>query len=203
MRRTKQLMSLLGHHNHTFYEATATQLTLYELGALIAVAGNEAGFDVYSEYAQTVGKTRNGNPRFGKMDCAWFRKGSKATMQVAWEIDGRDVSKAHLHGSSARIGNNKKFWKSEAKIQVQALYSGLCSAGSESTQTRIRESRLKSLRSGFLRRHPERAYHADGLHARKDRLCNAISSYASKPQVGQTKPRTRLLTNTAAAPTDP
>jgi hypothetical protein len=79
----------------------------------------------------------------------------------------------------------------------------LRSIGFESTQTRIRESRLKSLRSGFLRRHLERAYHAGDLHARRDLLCNAVSSYASKPQVGQTKPLTRSLTNTAAVPIDP
>jgi hypothetical protein len=75
--------------------------------------------------------------------------------------------------------------------------------GFESTQTTIRESRLKPLRSGFLRRHPERAYQAGDLHARKDLLCNAVSLCASKRQADQTTPLTRLLTNTAAVPIDP
>ncbi len=126
MRKTRQLIRLLGNHNRTFNDATRTQLTLHELGTLVEVAGNEAGFDVYSEYGQKIGKARNGKPRFGKMDCAWFPKGDKVNMAVAWEFDGQDVAKGHLKGSGARIGNKIKFAKSNAKIRVQALYSIRC-----------------------------------------------------------------------------
>src|ERR1700688_1275288 len=80
--------------------------------------------------------------------------------------------------------------------------TGLLLIGFESTQTRIRESRLRPFRSGSLRRHPERVYHAGGLHARKGLLCNAVSLCASKRQAGQTKPLTKLLTNTTAVPID-
>ncbi|SRR6266404_1714923 len=58
-------------------------------------------------------------------------------------------------------------------------------------------------KASSLRRHPERVYQAGGLHARKGLLCNAVSLCASMQQAGQTKPLTRLLTNSAAVPIDP
>jgi hypothetical protein len=106
------------------------QLTLYELGALIVVAGTEAGFDVCTECAVHMGLTPNGNPRTGKLDCAWYsKKTNRKDMLVAWEIDAQDVAAAHLEGSLndngvvVRFGNRRKFTKSKAKIKVQALYS--------------------------------------------------------------------------------
>jgi hypothetical protein len=139
-KKTELLIQMLGNHKKTskpgktrkkrrVLRSTDKQLTLYELGALIVVAGTEAGFDVYTEFPVKVGTFADGRRRNGNLDCAWFSKENARNMIVAWEIDAQDVGMAHLKGSidddqiAIKLGNELKFRKSRAKIKVQALYS--------------------------------------------------------------------------------
>jgi hypothetical protein len=125
--RTKQLIRLLGHHP----DAAKGQLTLYELGALVIVAGTEAGFRVFSESPLALGLLdRNGRRRRESFDCVWFSTCHKPV--VAWELDGQNVGDQHLKGTFhkvagvrqvRRIGSIRKFGATGAPIRVQALYS--------------------------------------------------------------------------------
>jgi hypothetical protein len=133
--KTKELLKIFGRHERTTkskkprLKSDPRQLTLYELGALIVVAGVDAGFDVYTEYKVEVGLTAKKKPRKGSLDCAWFPKGNRKDMLVAWELDAQDVAKGHLEGSRdadnvvLRLGNQLKFDRSGAKMKIQALYS--------------------------------------------------------------------------------
>jgi hypothetical protein len=127
--RTKNLIQLLGRHS--LKGASEQQLTLYELGALVVVAGTEAGFEVHSEFSVALDiRNREGKLRKGKIDCAWIKRGVEPYMAVAWEIDGQDVQDPQLNGtikktdgSVDKIGNIRKFQASGALIKVQALYA--------------------------------------------------------------------------------
>jgi hypothetical protein len=127
MTKTKRLIQLLGTDG---VNATKRQLTLYELGTLLVVAGNEAGFEARTEYPQRVSALgRTGKPLQGRIDCVWLRKDSNLPIAVAWEIDAQDVGPRHLNevrrtdGSVKTLGNIQKLRESKAHVKIQALYS--------------------------------------------------------------------------------
>jgi hypothetical protein len=117
MTKTQELIAIIG-------DGPRRQLTLYELGSLLVVAGREAGFEVSAEYAQEVELlNKQGKKRAGRMDCVWHWQDGDGRMAVAWEIDAQDVPLQHLNGTQERIGNIRKFLASDAPVRIQALYS--------------------------------------------------------------------------------
>ena len=114
--RVEALLRYLGHHS---LAENICQLTLPELGALVVVAGNEAGFEVELELSC-------GPANRHKMDCAWYAPevGPLARrLVVAWEFDGRDATNQHLLGDAHRLGTLMKLTDSNALIKIEALYT--------------------------------------------------------------------------------
>lgn len=66
VQKTKSLIKLLD----------TEEPTLYELGALLVVAGRDAGFDVQTERRETIplALSLNGRERYGALDCAWLTR---------------------------------------------------------------------------------------------------------------------------------
>jgi hypothetical protein len=107
MKKLTELLRILDHGGSG--QDLHDGLTLPELGALVVVAGKEAGLRVKTE--MRVGR--------GRIDCGWF---SAERIIVAWELDGSNVRREHLFGSHRRLGTFPKLERSGAPIRIQALY---------------------------------------------------------------------------------
>src|ERR1039458_257487 len=115
----ERLEALLQHLGHLHRGKNVCQLTLPELGALVVVAGNEAGFQVDLEVAC-------GPANRHAIDCGWYtpKVGPlPRRMIVAWEFDGRDAKNQQLLGDANRVGTLVKLRGFDAPIKVEALYT--------------------------------------------------------------------------------
>lgn len=104
-----------GHAN-----AAAGQLCLVEVSSLIWRAARVGGLRARCEVPLQcrIGTAQ----KTGEMDCGWY-SATTAQWLVAWELDGRDVGRAHIEGNTKLVGNAQKFAVSTALLKVQVLYS--------------------------------------------------------------------------------
>jgi hypothetical protein len=114
--RVTTFMQYLGGHHGAYDGGRQHHLTLPELGALVVVAGREAGFKIKTEVAVHTGLNA---PR---IDCAWFI-GNAVQPVVVWEFDARDVRLSQLTGTTDKPGPFGKLAMFPAATKIQALYT--------------------------------------------------------------------------------